>query len=404
MTLPKGTPDSRIKANIAKRQELKKKWDRHCKYSADDNLPDNLQVEGLTATTQIELAKESGNDNWVRLLDEGTVVDGDGWPWGVIKKGTLQAALDAMPANFKGYIDKGHDREIFLGNFTKKDLRIVDTEDGRQALDVNLHLDHELYAVRDLIREDAHHALSVEMFSSVEMYLDGSKVTGDEDWEGWLVPVFDELKIEGFGVVRNPKSAYSVKDDMLIKAAVEEGNDMKKTKEELKALQNEAEADADKTEDQTEAAENEGAEAKGGVTTGETGANGMSAADSDNKADAKAEKGEDDKEGEGDKLEAQSIELSNKDYDALKEAILGLQNSIREKDAKIKELESQLAAKDKKEMSQTDRVAELLGLAQAATQTPAEGGEDKTSKDKKDNYEKEDLVSAYKAAFAANNQ
>lgn len=366
MTLPKGSHASRIKANIAKRQELKKKWDRHCKYTAEDeNLPKELI---LSVPVDVNFAaKDEKGENWTRLLDEGTVVDGDGYVYAVIRKGVLKKAFDAIPANFRGYIDKDHVRAIHLGYYGKDDLRLVPLGDDRYAIDVNVKLDHELYAVKDLIREGRHHALSVEMFTNVDEFATAEKVTGDKNQGKWLVPLIDELKIEGFAVCENPKNANSVNDGLLENASVEEGNDM--DKEELKKLQAEEDADVENTEatadeDASTDAENEAEENKA-VETPETG------------AEDTAEDNEEEVEGEDEKEAEPEANLEAKDnqegLEQLATAIKELRAELVEKDKKIAELEHQLSTKAEVKMSEADTIAQLLKFARGEEPTAEEG-------------------------------
>lgn len=391
MTIPQGTHSSRVKANIAKRQQLKKKWDRHCKYTADDeDLPKELSID-VTVPVQFETQEKDG-DNWTRLLDEGVVVDGDGWAYAVIRKGTLKKAFEAIPNNFKGYIDKDHVRAIHLGYYGKKDLRLVELENGRYAIDVNVKLDNELYAVKDIIREGRHHALSVEMFTDVDEFATAEKVTGDPKQGKWLVPLIDELKIEGFAVCENPKNANSVNDGLLENASVEEGNDM--TEEELKKLEAEKQADVDKkeaAEDETAPTDGNG-EGEGDVNVPDTTLSNTEEEDIDCEAEGE-------KEGEGDADKANDADETDKKIDQLAAAIDQLKADNEAKDKKIAELEAQLTARAEKKMSTEDRIAELLNLATGADVSAAEGAEDETTKDA-EKAEEEDLVAAYKAAFA----
>lgn len=385
MTLPSGTPSQRIKANIAKRQALKEKWDRHCKYTAEsEDLPHELSVE---VSKPVDFKADDGDgNNWTRLLDEGVVVDGDGYAYAVIRKGTLKKAFDAIPNNFKGHIDKDHIRAIHLGYYGKEDLRLVKLDGDRYAIDVNVKLDNELYAVKDLIREGRHHALSVEMYTNVDEFATAEKVTGDKKQGKWLVPLIDDLKIEGFAVCENPKNANSVNDGLLENASVEKGYNM--TEEELKKLQAEQEAENESTEtsneetqnEDVEAPENEGEKADENLETGDT-----------------EDKSEDESEGEGSE-ETPDEELSAK-LDELDKAIAQLKADNEAKDAKIAELEAQLTKRAEVKMSTEERIAKLLAEATPAKVTEAEGAENMTAKDA-DKKTGDDIVAAYAAAFA----
>lgn len=83
----------------------------------------------------------------VRLLDEGAVVTASGMIDFYIQKGTLQRYMDALPTDYVGSINLGHERfasfPILLGSWTKEDLHLVDIGDDRKGLDVDLHLDYE---------------------------------------------------------------------------------------------------------------------------------------------------------------------------------------------------------------------------------------------------------------------
>lgn len=346
-----------------------------------------------------EASLDTGNkpgDNWTRLLDEGVVVDGDGYAYAVIRKGTLKKAFDAIPSNFQGYIDKDHVRAIFLGNYSKKDLRLVETGDGRYAIDVNVKLDRSLFAVQDLLKEGRHHALSVEMFTNVDEYATAEKVTGDPQQGKWLVPLIDELKIEGFAVCENPKNANSVNDGLLINATVEEGNNM--TEEELKKLEAEkaaADADANKAEGEGEQAEDD-QKADAPAEPSENMEGGSEEGDAE--GDSEGETDDEKTDGEnGDKIEELGAAIAQlvEDGKAKDEALAA-------KDKEIAELKAQLTAQaEKKNMSEEDRIAQLLKLATSATPSAAECAVNKESTVDAEKTEADEIINSYAAAFAA---
>lgn len=123
----------------------------------------------------------------VRLLDEGMVVDSAGGPLFYIQKGTLASYYNSLADDYVGSINVGHmDFSTFpflLGQWTKKDLHLVDIGDGRQALDVDLRLDYENYLVKTLqaspydvgvsaeftfhINEEASKRLGVEILDAI---------------------------------------------------------------------------------------------------------------------------------------------------------------------------------------------------------------------------------------------
>ena len=220
----KNSRKAAIDRNVAKRQALKKKWDRHCKYGVEDQ--DLVAEVNTLFTHEREVDFSSKNEeNWVRMLDEGTVVDGDGYCYAVIKKGVLKDFFDNLPDSFEGYIDRDHVYALRLGNYTKKDMKLVSTGDGRYGIDINVKLDDDYYATRDLLKQGEHRAVSVEMAIDFDEFGIADKITGDKKQGKYLVPIINKVNILGYAVCENPKNANSIKDDLLDKASVE-GDDM----------------------------------------------------------------------------------------------------------------------------------------------------------------------------------
>ena len=270
MTLPSGTTASRAKANTTMRQKIKSKWDKKCRFEVETSepLPKQFSLEGTNFSSSLKTEGE----NWCRLIDEGVVVDnniftGEPMAYAVVRKGVLKKWYDSLTDDFVGTIDKDHNRSIDLGQFTKNDLRLVELEDGRYAIDVNVKLDQELYAVKDLLKMNNRTALSVEMFVNADEYATAEKVTGDKTQGDYLVPLIDDLKIEGYAVCLAPKSANSYKDGLLENAGATDINLIKEKEfsmnkdEELKALEQvEASAGPDVEVSETEPAEVEAVE------------------------------------------------------------------------------------------------------------------------------------------------
>lgn len=385
----KNSRKSAIDRNVAKRQALKKKWDRHCKYGVEDQ---DL-VAGISAmfTHEREVDFSSRNEeNWVRMLDEGVVVDGDGYCYAVIKKGTLKDFYENLPDDFEGYIDRDHVYALRLGKYTKKDMKLVSTGDGRYGIDINVKLDDDYYATRDLMKQGEHRAVSVEMAIDFDEFGLADKITGDKKQGKYLVPIINKVNILGYAVCENPKNANSIKDDLLDKASVE-GDNM--NEDELKKLAAEDEQDTENVEEKSdEATEDQPAEGEGEAN--------------DQQVNANAEEGEAD--GEADKADSEPEEKSEEEpqdseeddkateegLEQLGAAIKELRAELAEKDAKIAELENQLAAKaEKKEMSTAERVAELLNLAKGSDPSAAEGSKVETpSNDLADKYAADDAA------------
>lgn len=374
---------SAIDRNVAKRQALKKKWDRHCKYGVEDqDLVMGVNTM-FSHEKEVKLSRQ-GEENWVRMLDEGTVVDGDGYCYAVIKKGVLKNFFENLPENFEGYIDRDHIYALRLGNYTKKDMKLVETGDGRYGIDINVKLDDDYYATRDLLKLGEHRAVSVEMGIDVDEFGIADKITGDKSQGKYLVPIINKVNILGYAVCENPKNANSIKDDLLDKASVEgdledpnlEGDNMN---EDEKKLALEAEADAD-TQKATEQGDQAGENQK---------------ADEDLKAPDTSASADESNEGEGEANEGSEAEDEAKTEEGLEQlaaAIKELREELTAKDAKIAELENQLAAKaEKAKMSTADRVAELLNLAKGSEPSAAEGSKVNTpSNDLADKYAADD--------------
>lgn len=392
-SLPSGTVMSRAKANTTKRQKIKAKWDRHCKYGVEDidSLPKQFSMDGQNFSVE-NLNTES--ENWCRLLDEGVVVDNSFWTgepyaYAVIEKGVVKQWYNSLPNNFVGHIDKDHNRSIGLGTFTKKDLRLVETENGRYAVDVNVKLDHELYAVKDLLRENNRTALSVEMFINADEYAKASKVTGNDD-DDYLVPLISDLKIEGYAVCIAPKSANSYKDGLLEKATVTNTNDKEeftmgddevKTTDTTVEKTTEVEASAGGPAPEAEVTETEVEETVAEETT-----DGGDEAEVTETEVEETETTEPETEGEskGDNAE--------ETLSAIKEQIEKLKADLAERDAKIADLEEKLSAKQTEKADFEAKLSSILDFASSDEPTTEEGATpEKTDGD--------EVVDAYAAAF-----
>lgn len=408
MTLPSGTNASRAKANTTMRQKLKNKWDKRCKYDSESVLVDE-RLEGHYYEANVNSGEA---ENWCRLLDEGIVVDNSPWTgepyaFACIKKGVIKKWYDALPNNFVGTIDKDHNRSIDLGTFTKKDLRLVEVGDGRYAVDVNVKLDHELFAVKDLIRANNRTALSVEMFINADEYAAASKITGEKIKDDYLVPLIDDLKIEGYAVCLAPKSANSYKDGLLEKAGATDNTNL--TEEFSMEEDEKVQAPAEVTET-TEQVDASAAAPEDELVNKEE-----AATDTEGDADAETDKGEavdagcDCPEGqctcEGTETTEEATTEETAD-DTAEEKLSAIEAKMQEfaaakaqyetylaaKDAEIATLKAQLEAKTKKEESFESKLTSILSLAAAEEPEANEGGS--TSE------KTEDLaVDLYAAAF-----
>ena len=142
------------------RKKAKREFDSIITLSIKD---DDHRTIKLSAT---------GNGKTVRLLDEGMVVDGNGDAWFYIEKGSLQTFYDNLSDDYVGTINLGHlplaTHPIILGQWTKKDLTIVDIGDDRKALDVDLKLNEELNIVQDLRKQPFELGVSAEFTGAID--------------------------------------------------------------------------------------------------------------------------------------------------------------------------------------------------------------------------------------------
>ena len=192
-----------------KRKKVKRKMDSIIGLSFHDK---DKKVMSLSA----DMKKLS--DSKARLIDEGYIDNGF-----VIKKGALEKYLNGkneyirgwefdgeewhqtevqnLTPDFVGTVNLGHmDFSVMpfiLGEWTKDDLTLVDIENDRKALDVNLHLDEESVFIKELKRQSHDIGISAEFWVH----------QNDEDTEnlsetlGYYLPVYDEIFIFAYGLV-----------------------------------------------------------------------------------------------------------------------------------------------------------------------------------------------------------
>lgn len=366
--IPKDSEAVRTRKNVMNRQKLKKKWDKHCKWAADGEM-------GLSGTSFAIDKFSEEQDNFVRLLDEGVVVEGDGTPYAVIAKGALKEWYDNLPRNFSGYINKDHISGLDLGKFSKENLRVVEIGDDRYGIDVNVKLDHELYATKDLLHQMNRKALSAEFYYEADEYVKASVVTGEDFPDWYLIPKINAVSIVGYAVVDNPKNANSYDENLLEKASSEERNDMP---EELKAKLDEEEKVEASASPDVVAPEDEAPVEETEAPTEEAEIEAPVEAEAEEPAEETEAEAEPEAEEETDKVEA-SIEEIGKQLEAFKA-------EIAEKDAKIAELEAKLAAKDAQKEGFENKLAKLLNFATTDEPTPAESAEPTPTEEAKDDY------------------
>ena len=192
-----------------KRKRVKRKMDSIIGLSYHDK---DKNVMSLSA----EAIKLS--DNKARLIDEGYIDNGF-----VIKKGTLEKYLNGqnqyvrgwefdgehytqtevlnLNSDFEGTVNLGHmdfaTFPIILGSWTKDDLSLVEIDNDRHALDVNLHLDEDSVFIKELKRQPYDIGISAELW--VHENVEDTEALSET--LGYYLPVFDEVYIFAYGLV-----------------------------------------------------------------------------------------------------------------------------------------------------------------------------------------------------------
>ena len=189
------------------RKKRKRKMDSIIGLSKDD------ERQFITLSSTMKLA-----DSQIRLLDEGYCDNGF-----VIKKGTLEKFLNGknehirgweqtengweqtevlnLTDDFVGTVNLGHMEfatfPFIVGEWKRSDLTLVDIENDRKALDVDLRLDRDSVFVKELARQPYDIGVSAEFYYHIN----------DEDTEslsemfGEWMPVIDEIFIFAYGLV-----------------------------------------------------------------------------------------------------------------------------------------------------------------------------------------------------------
>ncbi len=228
-----------IKDNVEQRSQIKKMLESVIPFS-NEKKP-------------LERFKSTYNNESVRLIDEGAILYGDDMSiraW--IAKGAIQRFYDNLDDDFVGYITLGHldltSFPLLLGTWSKKDLTIVDLEDGRQALDCVPHLNKSLSIVNDLLSQEIPLSVSIEFNSHYNEQL--SMALGAD--------VIDEVFVQGFSIVGDPANVSSLDvfggdnvtfKELLDKFSVNEVEEVEDTQEDTQEVEKTEETT--KLEDET---------------------------------------------------------------------------------------------------------------------------------------------------------
>lgn len=193
----------------------------------DTYLMNKDLLDGYINLSKTDKHKESfsvnknydGEDGYMTLLSEGSVLYPDGSIRLYLAKGTLQKWYDSIDEEYEGYVTVGHvDTNSFpvrQGYFRKGDLRIITDDKGRSDLLVKPHVNTELSQIKDLIIQDEPFAISSEFswtFKDIkpEEVAEYTKLTKyNAQFTDEPVPITDNIHITGFSFVGNPGNAKS---------------------------------------------------------------------------------------------------------------------------------------------------------------------------------------------------
>lgn len=190
-------PIPSIVKQIGKSLEVRKKAKKEIDEAV--NLS-NIKENGITALS----TSVYETDKPIRLLDEGAVMYEGGQRVRLFfMKGVVENFYNSLSDDFVGYINLAHidvwSLPLNLGTWTKNDLSIVETENGRKALEVKAKLNRDLNIVQDLLKQEIPLSVSAELHCQM-------------DWNKSFklgYPCVNKIDIQGFSVVGNPANVSS---------------------------------------------------------------------------------------------------------------------------------------------------------------------------------------------------
>lgn len=339
-----------------RRKKFKQKIDKIYNLSYKDEEKMMLSADGVMKLS----------DSKIRLLDEGAVV-GDDFVSFIIKKGTLEKYLNGdnevlpnIDPNEKYTVNLGHQDfatfPFIIGEFRKSDLSLVDLEDDRKGLDVDLHLDEDSVFVQELKRQPYDIGVSAEFNYHV-------------DWDTTFeigILVIDEVYIFAYGLVGEcgnvNSSGLELKGDAMenIKDIITEEtlDEEKLGAEEVEIpATTETEPTAEETSEVEEAEDNEPAEEEADEETEE--AEEEAEGDEAEVEETEEENGDEDEGEEAEDTDAEELSVVN----ALREQIQTLTNRIaelEEANAKLKKTNRKLSSKHQNELDKKKEFIETL--------------------------------------------
>lgn len=317
-------------ARTKKRKEAKKMYD------------ELIDLSLVTENDFITLAARENGDK-VRLLDEGAIVYADGSLDIYIMRGTIEKFMNGENVNLPnisddhvGTINIGHRDfatfpDALVGEWTKKDLTVVDSGDKRKSLDVNLNLfeDHpSLQAIKS-------HGYSVGV--SVEMRIHINEDLTEKEG-AWIV---DEIYISDFAIVGECGNVGS-SNTVSLKGGTMEKDKINLEVETEEIDENIEDTSIEETEEDNTAEESIDDDVIGGEET---------------EGEETTDEESDDDEAEGDETIEKAMAL-----------IEEMQKALEEKDSAIKELQADIESlkksnkkKSKKLKVQNEKIDQFAG-------------------------------------------
>lgn len=334
-------------------------------------------------------------DDKARLLDEGYIDNGF-----VIKKGTLEKYLNGqnqyvrgwefdgeewiqtevlnLTSDFEGTVNLGHQdfatMPFILGYWRKDDLSLVDIDNDRKALDVQLHLDEESVFIKELKRQPFDIGVSAEFW----VHLNEEDTKTLSETLGYYLPVYDEIFIFAYGLVGECGNVNSsglelkgadmeLKDKLIEEEVVKTENLEEEAKEELGVDEIEIEPTVEEEkpeegaedvaeEEATEEADNEADDAEEDADAEELSVE----EDGDEESNDEAEEGDEDADEEAEDDELTETLSLVKELTEQVQALTKQVSDLTEANAKLKKTNKRLSSKYQTELDKKAKFKEEL--------------------------------------------
>lgn len=343
----------------------------------------------------MNIAKMS--DTTIRLLDEGFVDNDGGF---VIKKGTMEKFIDGnnqyvrgwelvdgewaqtevlnLTDSFVGSVNLGHmDFSTFpfvIGEWTKNDLSLVDTENDRQGIDVALRLDEDSVFVRELKRQPYDIGVSAEFW----YHINADDTESLTEMLGEYTPVIDEIFIFAYGLVGEcgnvNSSGLELKGDFDMKKE----EITKEIEQEVKPIEESVTDETEKTEEPMTEAEEEKKDEEVKELSEEEEAPSAEDEDEADEEDTEGDEAESDEEDEDEETDGEEA------YSDVEAYISGLEEENKNLKEENAELKKSLRRSQKKLKNEYEKKEAFV--SKFSTVASALGEEEAPKKEKSSDY------------------